>query len=117
MHFYFLLISMSKHRINHIILVYKKIKEVSQKYFDSFDKIIITYQENSSNNEKEINYILRVEAAFSSLNDEGKLFINSEFFFNNYKGWWKGYYSKSQFFKLKKKYSLEFMRNLFSYVF
>ena len=112
-----LLISMNKHKTNHIILVYKKIKEVSQKYFDSFDKIIKSFSNDQESNEKEIDYIIKVETAYYSLSDEGKLFINSEFFFNNYKGWWKGYYSKSQFFKLKKKYSLEFIRNLFAYVF
>lgn len=86
-------------------------------YFLSLNKIIENRNITDADSEKEIDFLVKVELAYSSLSDEGKKFINSEFFLDNYRGWWKGYYSKSQFYKLKKKYSIEFIRKLSIYVF
>lgn len=108
---------MSTFKTSSIIDVYKMIKAVSRKYFMSFNQIVLNRNIITEDSEEEIEFLTKVEIAYNELNDEGKRFINSEFFFNEPKGWWIGYYSRSQFFKLKKKYSLEFMRHLNIYVF
>jgi len=54
-------------------------------------------------------YLLRVEKAYRSLDERERNLINNEFFFQNYQYWWVGIYSKTSFYRFKKKTMLRFL--------
>ena len=54
-------------------------------------------------------YLLRVEKAYRSLNERERNLINNEFFFQNYQNWWIGIYSKTSFYRFKKRTMLRFL--------
>ena len=54
-------------------------------------------------------YLLRVEKAYRSLYERERNLINNEFFFQNYQNWWIGIYSKTSFYRFKKKAMLRFL--------
>ena len=47
-------------------------------------------------------FMLKVQAAYDSLDDLQKNLINNEFFHQNYNQWWKALYSKASFYRHKK---------------
>lgn len=48
-------------------------------------------------------YVRRVETAYEGLEENFKVIINNDFFFQNpYPFWWESSYSKSNFYRLKK---------------
>ena len=55
------------------------------------------------------NYLLKVQAAYESLNDLEKNLINTEFFHQNYNHWWKPLYSKATFYRYKKEAMQKFL--------
>ncbi len=54
-------------------------------------------------------YLLRVEKAYRSLDERERNLINNEFFFQNYQNWWMGIYSKTSFYRFKKRAMLRFL--------
>jgi hypothetical protein len=54
-------------------------------------------------------YLLRVEKAYRSLDERERNLINNEFFFQNYQNWWIGIYSKTSFYRFKKRAMLRFL--------
>ena len=54
-------------------------------------------------------YLLRVEKAYRSLDERERNLINNEFFFQNYQNWWIGIYSKTSFYRFKKRTMLRFL--------
>lgn len=54
-------------------------------------------------------YLLRVERAYRSLDERERNLINNEFFFQNYQNWWIGLYSRTSFYRFKKKTMLHFL--------
>ena len=58
-------------------------------------------------------YLNRVEHAYQSLDDKGRNLINNEFFFQNYQNWWVGLYSKTNFYRLKKRTMLQFLEGIY----
>lgn len=56
-------------------------------------------------------YVERVESAFNDLEENQKLIINNDFFFQNaYPFWWETYFSKSSYYRIKKRGMKEFLR-------
>ena len=51
-------------------------------------------------------YLRKVTAAFDSLCEEDKKFINNEYFYQEYPNWWQTIYTQSSFYRIKKR-SLE----------
>ena len=54
-------------------------------------------------------YLLKVQAAYDTLNDLEKNLINNEFFHQNYNLWWKPLYSKATFYRYKKEAMQKFL--------
>ena len=54
-------------------------------------------------------YLLRVEKAYRSLDERERNLINNEFFFQNYQNWRIGIYSKTSFYRFKKRTMLRFL--------
>ena len=54
-------------------------------------------------------YLLRVEKAYRSLDERERNLINNEFFFLFYQNWWIGIYSKTSFYRFKKRAMLRFL--------
>ena len=54
-------------------------------------------------------YLKIVENAYRSLDAKGRNLINNEFFFQNYHDWWIGLYSKTSFYRFKRKAMLKFL--------
>ena len=54
-------------------------------------------------------YMLRVERAYRSLDERERNLINNEFFFQNYQNWWVGLYSRTSFYRFKKRTMLRFL--------
>ena len=54
-------------------------------------------------------YLLRVERAYRSLDERERNLINNEFFFQNYQNWWVGLYSRTSFYRFKKRTMLRFL--------
>ncbi|MBR5996927.1 MAG: hypothetical protein IK028_02775 [Bacilli bacterium] len=54
-------------------------------------------------------YMLRVERAYRSLDERERNLINNEFFFQNYHNWWVGLYSRTSFYRFKKRTMLRFL--------
>ena len=66
--------------------------------------------EQSSNDQDTFDYyLLKVQAAYDSLNELEKNLINNEFFFQNYNQWWKPLYSKATFYRYKKEAMQKFL--------
>ena len=49
--------------------------------------------------------------AFNALSAIDQRFINNEFFYQDYSNWWVPYYSKSTFYRLKRRAMEEFLLN------
>ena len=58
-------------------------------------------------------YLQRVECAYCLLDEKEKNLINNEFFFQNYQYWWVGLYSKTVFYRLKKRTMLKFLEGVY----
>lgn len=58
-------------------------------------------------------YLLKVETAYQALDVRGRNLINNEFFFQNYQNWWIGLYSKTNFYRLKKRTMLQFLEGIY----
>ena len=54
-------------------------------------------------------FLLKVQAAYDSLNDLERNLINNEFFHQNYNQWWKPLYSKATFYRYKKEAMTKFL--------
>lgn len=54
-------------------------------------------------------FLLKVQAAYDSLNDLERNLINNEFFHQNYNQWWKPLYSKTTFYRYKKEAMQKFL--------
>lgn len=57
-------------------------------------------------------YVARVEESYKLLEDNYKLIINNDFFFqNSYPFWWEEYFAKSTYYRTKKAAMRKFLRN------
>lgn len=57
-------------------------------------------------------YVERVESSYKSLEDNQRLIINNDFFFQNaYRFWWETYFAKSSYYRIKKTAMKMFLRN------
>ena len=55
-------------------------------------------------------FINRVEEAYSNLNPIEQLFINNDFIYEEYPGWWKELYTKTQYMRYMKRAIVHFLR-------
>ena len=92
-----------------------QIKQIANRYMTALRKDDESYL--SSGKEDDLNlyrlYLLRIQRAFSKLNELEKLVINNEYFFNDYYGWWEEIFTKKFFFKYKNKVAKKFVRYVY----
>ena len=92
-----------------------QIKQIAIRYMAALKKEDESYL--SSGEKDELNlyqlYLLRIERAFSKLNELEKLVINNEYFFNDYYGWWEEIFTKKFFLKYKNKVAKKFARYVY----
>ena len=83
------------------------VKKIADDYFVAREKI-----RNSEDSETNSNYVMRVKNAFNKLDPIGQSFINNEFFYQKYPFWWEDIYSKTTYYRLKRK-SMESFKEAF----
>ena len=93
----------------------KIIKEIVRGYFVSKKQCTIMSFSSGHIDYSNPYYIYyhSVEVAFMKLNEDEKLVINNDYFYNDYFGWWKYYYTERQYLQLKKKAEKNFLRNYY----
>ena len=55
-------------------------------------------------------FIRHVEETYEELNAIEQLFINNDFFYEDYPDWWKRLYTRSQYIHFKKRAIIHFLR-------
>ena len=55
---------------------------------------------------------LIIETSYSHLSKLDQLIINNEFFYGDYPGWWRKYFSSPLFFKLRKEAMKRFLEGI-----
>lgn len=55
-------------------------------------------------------FVHRVEEAYRGLNPIEQLFINNDFFYEDYPDWWKELYTKTQYARFMKRAIVHFLR-------
>ena len=57
-------------------------------------------------------YVARVEESLAALDENQRLILNNDFFFQNeYPFWWESYFAKSTYYRIKKVAMRNFLRN------
>ena len=93
----------------------KMTEEVADKFFFARKALLVL---NSNDIIKKYDlpyqaYLIKVEKAYSLLNEKQQNLINNEFFYQNYQYWWVGLYSKANFYRLKKLTMLKFLEGIY----
>ena len=88
----------------------KSINQIAEKYFLAISRrdeagMIHDVEEGLSDYER---FVLKVRRAFDKLSQTEKLFINNDFFYQDYPYWWLGKYSKSSYHKIRMRSMLAF---------
>ena len=55
-------------------------------------------------------FVNRVEETYYELNPIEQLFINNDFFYEDYPNWWKDIYTRTQYLRFKKRAIIHFLR-------
>lgn len=89
----------------------EEMEEIVSRFFKA------KYQKNNSftlmdveNENEENDHVLKVEKAFYSLNSLEQLFMNNDYFLEAYPYWWVGQYSKTTYYRERKKAVEHFLR-------
>lgn len=57
-------------------------------------------------------YVARVEDSYGGLEENQKLIVNNDFFYqNSFPFWWESYFAKSSYYRIKKAAMMKFLRN------
>ena len=86
-------------------ILLKEIETISKNYFHALKQIKEEKALNDSSgelNEYQL-YVARVRYAYHTLNSIDQIFINNEFFFEDYPRWWEKRYTPSAFYKQRLK--------------
>lgn len=88
----------------------EEIEEIARLYFVALEKMKVknglSDSGGGSNDYRE--YISRVRRAYHELDSLERTIINNEFFFEEYPYWWEKLFSRSTFYRLKKRSMLRF---------
>ena len=104
---------MSKYSRSTLTTLSKKMELISKTYFVSKKRIKLKdgLHEKFDKHEKNASdiYIDRVEQAYEQLDPLEQLFINNDFFYQEYPFWWTENFSRSTYFRQKKKAIIHFL--------
>ena len=89
--------------------------ELIAKTFFASKQIVKTHNRLNDSNvydlkHRQTMFIERVQDTFEMLNPIEQLFINNDFFYEEYPNWWRDLYSKSQYLQYKKRAIIHFLR-------
>ena len=74
------------------------------------EKAILADIDQFNSKHSQNTFIHRVEEAYNGLNPIEQLFINNDFFYEEYPDWWKELYSKTQYTRFMKRSIIHFLR-------
>ena len=74
------------------------------------EKLVLADINQFDSKHSQNHFVHRVEEAYSGLNPIEQLFINNDFFYEDYPDWWKELYSKSQYTRYMKRAIVHFLR-------
>ena len=83
----------------------KRIADVAPKFYD--------VETDTSENQYTV-FVKKVEDAYKTLDPLEQLFINNDFFYQNYPNWWMEVYDKRTYSSIKKKAIIHFLRSFFN---
>ena len=87
--------------------LFEEIQSIAKLYFIALDKLkhqrrdCLCDKENET--DKYSDYVRRIRNAYHSLNYLDQLFINNDFFYQEYANWWMKIYSRSTYYRLRVK--------------
>ncbi len=98
----------------------KRMQEIANMFFTSKKFADITpklydVETDTSQNQYTL-FIQKVHDAYETLDPLEQLFINNDFFYQNYPYWWMETYTKQNYAHYKKKAIIHFLRSFFSEV-
>ena len=87
------------------------VEKVAEKFFEAKQMTILRKRgELLAESEPPYDvYLNKVERAYATLDPKEKNLINNEFFYQNYRDWWIGLYSKASFYRFKKQTMKKFL--------
>ena len=88
-----------------------KIRSIAVQYLRSFYSIHILKIQHKS----KCFFCSHVEYAFKTLAAPYQKIINNDFFYQDYPGWWKSIYKKSDYLKLKRTASKKFLEAFYEF--
>ena len=98
----------------------KRMQEIANMFFTSKKYADITpklYDVESDTTQNQYTlFVKKVEDAYAKLDPLEQLFINNDFFYQNYPYWWMEVYSKQNYLHFKKKAVIHFLRSFFNEV-
>ena len=74
------------------------------------EKAMLSDNDQFNSKHSQNSFINRVEEAYGNLNPIEQLFINNDFFYEEYPDWWKELYSKTQYTRYMKRSIIHFLR-------
>ena len=89
----------------------KAINQIAQMYFLAISKksgndgMLHDSEEGITDYEK---FVIRVRKAFERLSATEKIFINNDFFYEDYPYWWKERYNKASYYKIRTRSMINF---------
>ena len=98
----------------------KRMQEIANMFFTSKKYADITpklydIETDTSQNQYTL-FVKKVENAYSQLDPLEQLFINNDFFYQNYPYWWMEVYTKQNYTLYKRKAIIHFLRSFFGEV-
>ncbi|HNX16518.1 MAG TPA: hypothetical protein PKO28_04080 [Bacilli bacterium] len=96
-------------------LLSQEVEKIASMYFASKKQVkkMKLYSFSSGDSDFDDPFVLmisRVEKAFSRLDNLDKIFINNDFFHENYPFWWENIYPKCTYYRYKRKAMVNFLK-------
>ena len=91
-----------------------KIRQIANKYLNFYHVSKHSYHPIATNNHL-INFLSGVEFAYLSIAAPYQQIINNDFFYQEYPGWWKSRYKKTNYLKLRKLAVRKFLEVFYEY--
>lgn len=102
---------LEKESLNSLI---KQMELIAKSFFASkqYAQVCNRLGDKRTNDDKyrQTQLIKKVESTYERLNPIEQLFINNDFFYEEYPMWWKDIYSKGHYLMIKKRAIIHFLR-------
>lgn len=96
----------------------RKMEIISSLFFESKkqigEKLAMSDVINEDDMDSHSLFIKKVEDTYNQLDSLDKLFINNEYFYQDYPFWWSRLYTASTYYRYKKKAVIRFLRLFFN---